>query len=70
MIFHSVDYIVFFCVTVTVYWSLSHRFQNYFLLLAGYFFYGYVHPWFLILIAASTVVDFSLALGMQRVPSR
>src|SRR3954451_748040 len=70
MIFHSLDYIVFFCVVVSVYWSLNHRFQNYFLLLAGYFFYGYVHPWFLILIAASTVVDFSLALGMQRFPSR
>ena len=70
MIFHSLDYVVFFLVVVTVYWRLGHRLQNYFLLLAGYFFYGYVHPWFLILIAASTVVDFSLALGMQRFPDR
>jgi len=70
MIFHSVDYIVFLCVVLASYWSLNHRLQNCLLLVAGYFFYGYVHPWFLILIAASTVVDFSLALGMQRWPER
>ncbi len=68
MIFHSIDYILFFCVVLAVYWSLRHRLQNYFLLVAGYFFYGYVEPWFLILLFASTVVDFSLALGMQRFP--
>ena len=39
------------------------------LLLAGsYFFYGYVHPWFLILIATSTVIDYCAARGMEAWP--
>ena len=37
-----------------MYWRLPHRGQNVLLLVASYFFYGYVHPWFLILIATST----------------
>ena len=70
MIFHSLDFVVFFLVVVTVYWRLPHRGQNVFLLAASYVFYGYVHPWFLILIAASTLVDYLSALGMERWPGR
>jgi len=40
------------------------------LLVGSYFFYGYVHHWFLILIATSTVVDYGCALAMQRWPTR
>jgi alginate O-acetyltransferase complex protein AlgI len=40
------------------------------LLVASYFFYGYVHPWFLILIATSTVVDYCAARGMDAWPHR
>ena len=70
MIFHSLDFVVFFLVVVAVYWRLPHRGQNVFLLAAGYFFYGYVHPWFLILIASSTVIDYLSARGMARWPER
>ena len=57
MIFHSLDFVLFFIVTVAAYWMLPQRAQNVLLLAASYFFYGYVHPWFLILIATSTIVD-------------
>ena len=70
MIFHSLDFVFFFIATVTVYWMLPHRAQNVLLLGASYFFYGYVHPWFLILIATSTVVDYSAARGMEARPDR
>ena len=70
MIFHSLDFLVFFVVTATVYWTLPHRWQNVLLLGASYFFYGYVHPWFLILIASSTIVDYSSARGMEAWPRR
>ena len=59
MIFHSIDYAVFFVLVVAIYWCLPQRAQTVLLLVASYFFYGYVHPWFLILIASSTtVVDY------------
>ena len=54
MIFHSLDFLVFFLVTTLVYWRLPHRGQNILLLVVSYFFYGYVHPWFLALIALTT----------------
>jgi alginate O-acetyltransferase complex protein AlgI len=70
VIFHSLDFVVFFALVVAIYWRLGHRGQNLLLLGASYFFYGYIHPWFLILIAASTVVDYLSARGMERWPER
>ena len=70
MIFHSLDYAIFLLVLLSAYWCLSRRFQNLLLLAGSYFFYGYVHPWFLALIVASTVVDYACGLGMHRFPSR
>jgi D-alanyl-lipoteichoic acid acyltransferase DltB (MBOAT superfamily) len=70
VIFHSLDFVVFFCAVVAIYWRLPQRGQNGLLLVASYFFYGYVHPWFLILIASSTLVDYLSARGMERWPSR
>jgi len=68
VIFHSLDFIAFFVFTTALYWSLSHRWQNLLLLVASYVFYGYVHPWFLILIGASTVIDYCAARGMEAWP--
>jgi alginate O-acetyltransferase complex protein AlgI len=69
VIFHSLDFIVFFCAVVAAYWMLPHRAQNVLLLVASYFFYGYVHPWFLLLIGASTVIDYCAARGMEAWPA-
>ena len=70
MIFHSLDFIAFFIAFVAVYWVLPRRTQNVLLLAGSYFFYGYVHPWFLILIASSTVIDYVAARGMEARPER
>ncbi len=70
MTFHSLDFVIFFLVVVTLYWRLGHRHQNLLLLVASYFFYGYVHPWFLWLIFATTVVDYGAARGMAARPDR
>jgi D-alanyl-lipoteichoic acid acyltransferase DltB (MBOAT superfamily) len=70
MIFHSLDFLVFFAVVVTIYWQLSHRGQNLFLLAASYVFYGWVHPWFVILMLASTTVDYWAGQRMEDDPSR
>ncbi len=70
MIFHSLDFIVFFVGFVAVYWMLPQRPQNVLLFVGSYFFSGYVHPWFLALIATSTIVDYFAARGMEAYPSR
>jgi alginate O-acetyltransferase complex protein AlgI len=58
VIFHSLTFIVFFVVTVAVYWRLPLRAQNVFLLVASYVFYGWVHPWWPLLLLATTVIDY------------
>lgn len=66
MTFNSLDFIAFFAIALTVYWFLPHRGQNLFLLAASYFFYGYVHPWFLALILGATVINYLAALAIAR----
>ncbi|MBF0339355.1 MAG: HlyD family efflux transporter periplasmic adaptor subunit [Magnetococcales bacterium] len=67
MIFHSLDFLIFFLPVLAVYWLLRARKpQNLFLLVVSYYFYGYIHPWFLYLIFASTVVDFSCGLAIAQ----
>jgi alginate O-acetyltransferase complex protein AlgI len=69
VIFHSLDFLAFFIAVMAIYWILPHRGQNILLLVASYVFYGYVHPWFLVLIAASTIVDYYAARGMVAWPA-
>ena len=70
MIFHSLDFVIFFAAVTLIYWRLHHGAQNLLLLVASSFFYGYIHPWFLLLIGASTVIDYLSARGMETWPAR
>jgi alginate O-acetyltransferase complex protein AlgI len=61
MLFDSTAYVLFLILVVLVYWRLPLRKQNYFLLAASYFFYGWWDWRFLILMAGSTLVDYFVA---------
>src|SRR6266404_7276601 len=61
MLFDSTVYILFLALVVLLYWRLPFRKQNYFLLAASYFFYGWWDWRFLLLMAGSTLVDFLIA---------
>ncbi len=58
MLFDSAIYLVFLALVVLVYWRLSHGAQNRFLLAASYFFYGWWDWRFLLLMIASTAIDY------------
>ena len=68
MIFHSLEFFVFFVVTLALYWRLPHRAQNVWLLAASYVFYGWVHPWWPLLLFATTTVDYWSARKMSNSP--
>jgi alginate O-acetyltransferase complex protein AlgI len=55
MIFQSLDFLIFLIVVFCAHWLLPWRLRNLFLVAASYFFYGYVHPWFLYLLWFVTV---------------
>ena len=65
MLFHSVQFILFFLVVYALYRVLPHRWQNRMLLLASYVFYGSWDWRFLSLILISTVVDFFCGLKID-----
>src|SRR5271169_4708456 len=54
-------YFVFLAMVVAIYWTLNRRSQNILLLAASYFFYAWWDWRFLLLMAASTSVDYWVA---------
>ncbi len=70
MIFQSLDYLFFFVAVLAAYWLLPLRPQNALLLGASYFFYGYVHPWYCLLIAATTLIDYTCARALTAIPEK
>jgi len=61
MLFDTPVFFLFLIIVVAVYWRLPWKAQNYFLLAASYFFYGWWDWRFLLLMAGSTTVDFVIA---------
>ena len=71
MLFTSVEYLILLATVFVLYWTIRVRtVQNALLLATSYVFYGWVHPWFCILIAASTVADYFFARAIRAQPSR
>jgi alginate O-acetyltransferase complex protein AlgI len=70
VIFHSLEFLAFFLITLAVYWRLPLRAQNVMLLVASYVFYGWVHAWWPVLLLATTVVDYWSARRMAERPEQ
>ncbi|MEO8520436.1 MAG: MBOAT family protein [Acidobacteriota bacterium] len=69
MVFNSLHFLWFFVVVYAAYRVLPHRAQNWLLLVASYYFYASWDWRFLGLLVASTIVDFSCALALDRAAS-
>lgn len=68
MLFNSVEYAIFLPVVFLIYWFISNRnikFQNFVIVVASYFFYGWWDWRFLSLIIFSTAVDFTVGQGLK-----
>src|ERR1700730_13759257 len=61
MLFDSTAYVLFLILAVLIYWRLPFRKQNYFLLAASYFFYGWWDWGFLIFMGRLSLVDYVVA---------
>lgn len=69
MNFVQVEFLWFFATVFTLYWlAPSLRWQNALLLVASSVFYGWVHPWFLILLYGAATLDYAAALAIDRSP--
>src|SRR5271170_5645980 len=65
MLLDSAIYMVFLALVVAIYWRLRRRGQNLLLLAASYFFYAWWDWRFLLLMGASTSVDYWAARRMN-----
>jgi len=70
MLFNSLEFGLFFPLVFLIYWIVLGKWvkaQNFFLLLASYFFYGWWDWRFLILLFSSSCIDFIIGLELGRV---
>jgi alginate O-acetyltransferase complex protein AlgI len=68
MLFPTAKFLGFFLVVFTVYWLLGrHRWRMLWLVCASAFFYMAWSPWFILLILASTSVDYLVAMRLNHV---
>ena len=66
MLFNSLIFILFITIVLAVYPQLKFRWQNLFLLIASYVFYGYWDWRFTSLLLISTVVDFFVSKHIHK----
>ena len=66
MNFNSGAFLIFLPVAVCGFWLLPHRLRKYWLLAASWFFYMYWNPLLILLLLASTAVDYLCGLGMEK----
>jgi D-alanyl-lipoteichoic acid acyltransferase DltB (MBOAT superfamily) len=66
MFFHKSEFLVFFLIVFPIYFLLRryNTGMNLWLLAASYVFYGWWNPWYLVLIAATTTLDWFIGLRL------
>ena len=71
MNFVHVDFLWFLPLVLALYWAVRERkAQNVVLLVASAVFYGWLHPWIVLLLYASALLDWGVGLGIERQPAR
>ncbi len=72
MQFNSLEYAIFLIVAFAGYWALARTrmLRIVFLAVASYVFYAASNPWFITLLAASTVTDYFAGLGIDAADKR
>ena len=68
MLFNSIQFIIFFPIVILFYFSLPHRFRNFMLVIASYYFYMCWKAEYLILILISTTIDYYCGINMEKIP--
>lgn len=66
MSYISIEYVILFVVTIALYYALPHKFRWILLLAASYTFYMFWKPSFIVLLLASTGVDYFAAIKMSQ----
>jgi alginate O-acetyltransferase complex protein AlgI len=66
MVFNSVTFLIFLAITLSLYYRLRHKGQNWLLLIASYIFYGWWDYRFAFLLLATSLLDYTFALWIDK----
>lgn len=69
MLFNSIDFAIFLPIVFVLYWFATNnnlKLQNFLIVASSYFFYGWWDWRFLSLILFSTIIDYSVGLGLLK----
>ncbi|MCX7998626.1 MAG: hypothetical protein N3A69_06700, partial [Leptospiraceae bacterium] len=69
MLFNSLEFLIFFPITLILGNILKGTAQRLWLLLASYYFYMAWNKYFIALILASTILDYAIALWLDSIPA-
>lgn len=69
MLFNSIDFLIFFPITVLAYYLLPHRVRYIWLLVASYYFYMQWNPAYVLLLLSSTSVTYIGGLILEKTES-
>ena len=65
MLFNSLEYLIFFPLTVLIYHGLNNRYKAVFLLIASYLFYLWLHPLSVLVLIFTTLIGYILGIKIQ-----
>jgi alginate O-acetyltransferase complex protein AlgI len=70
MLFHTWVFFVFFLIVYPIYLLVrrNNQLMNIWLMIASYTFYGWWNPWYLLLLFATSAIDYLMVLLMERSP--
>lgn len=67
MNFIQEEFVCFFIIVLTIYWNLPNRkYQNILLIICSSIFYGWIHPWFLLLLYSSAITDYLVGIHIAK----
>ncbi|MBE7442727.1 MAG: MBOAT family protein [Flavobacteriales bacterium] len=70
MLFNSFEFLLFFIVVTTAYFTFQHKYRWILLLISSYFFYGYWEIKYLSIIVISTLIDFYIGIKIYESSSQ
>jgi D-alanyl-lipoteichoic acid acyltransferase DltB (MBOAT superfamily) len=71
MSFVQLEFLWFLLIVLALYWGVpKRRWQNALLAVSSAIFYGWVHPWFLVLLYGSAVLDYNVGRAIVSRPER
>lgn len=58
MLFNSLEFIIFFCITTVIYFIIAGKYQKYFLLISSAVFYSFTIPWHVLLLFLIIIINY------------